>query len=317
MLIQDPSAYFVPELLVAAKGGGIFTVELDEVVSTLQVGTLKRRIVHSKSEYADETKWRFLGNMGKANDYDLVSNYVDFEKKERVVVVRAWNSWYGTFLEQQLGSRYPSMSATKSYLAKFIFSLAFVGIIIASSKASFTLKDPKVPYTLQTLGVFFASFFLGLWSVVSVAIFLILGGAAGLPVFAPGPSVASPLTESTSAGFLWGFLLMSLVVGLLVSWRGWDRNVYTWFLATCIGWIVTFVPGMAFFASRPGMTWNLAVKYALVPFLPAEAIKFAVISVCIPIIWFATSRLLNPRTAHKVTLWGDVKAFFHPKMVSF
>jgi len=306
---------------VADKGGALFVVELQEEASSLQVGALRKRIRDARpgSRYDDGSGWNFHGTLGKADDEDLVSTYVDLTKQERIVIVRPWNAWYGTFLEEQIARRFPNLSSLVSFFSHLAFSLLFVGIIIGFSKASFTLPHHDVPYTLQTLGVLFATFFLGLWSVVSVGLYLSFG-AAGAHVFADNAEGPGALVNSYTSGFLWGFLATSIVVGLLVSWRGWDRNVYTWFLATCIGWITTFVPGLTFFASKVGWDWGLAVQQALVPFLPAEAIKFIIVMICIPLTWFATSRVLNkldPRAARRTSLWSDVKAFFHPRLISF
>jgi len=183
------------------------------------------------------------------------------------------------------------------------------------------LRCPKkqVPYTFQTLGVFISTFFLGVWATVAVGLYLILGAAGG-HVFAQDGAGVTPLVDSFSSGFLWGFLITAFVVGFLVSWRGWDRNLYTWIIATCIGWVTTFLPGLAFFAHKVNGDWDFAVQQALVPFLPAEAIKFAIVTVLIPTAWFVTSRTLNvldPRTAIYSSLKTDVLAFFHPKLISF
>ncbi len=96
-------------------------------------------------------------------------------------------------------------------LFKISLSALFVAVIAIS--ALITVPAP-VPFTLQTLGIFVACFFLGFkWSLFSVSAYLLIG-AVGLPVFAGFQGGFAALFGPTG-GFIIGFLFIPLLNGIL------------------------------------------------------------------------------------------------------
>eukprot|EP01114_Cavostelium_apophysatum_P020979 TRINITY_DN7189_c0_g1_i2.p1 TRINITY_DN7189_c0_g1~~TRINITY_DN7189_c0_g1_i2.p1 ORF type:complete len:324 (+),score=13.98 TRINITY_DN7189_c0_g1_i2:25-972(+) len=299
-------------LLVETKGGVLTAIDLGTDSS---VGALKDQI-RKRAPWNDEASdIVFIGKIAAAKDHEFVADYVKLDKSSKVSVRRPWKSFYGTYLTEQLQRRFPNMSLLKVQLFNFAISLVCVPLMYGFSEAYFYLpSNSEVPYSLQTLGVFLCAFLVGAWSTLSVALYL-AAGAIGLHVFAAHKGGWTYMITAPTAGFLWGFLLTAVVVGILVTWRGWDRNFYTWLLACIIGWACTFAPGLIVLAGKLN-SWPLAFKYGLTPFLAAEAVKFTIITTVIPLTWLITSRILNSKY-NRSTFFADCISFFNPRLISF
>lgn len=128
-----------------------------------------------------------------------------------------------------------------------------------------------VPVTLATLGVYLAAGLLGPWrGIAAVGLYLALG-AVGLPVFA-GFSGGFQQLLGPTGGFLWGYLLCALMVGLLC--RIPNRALVPVWLAA--GGAVLCAMGCGWFAWQTHTPLWAAVVTCCVPCLPGELIKIAV-----------------------------------------
>ncbi len=98
-------------------------------------------------------------------------------------------------------------------------------------------------------------------------------GALGLPVFQGGAGLA--YMAGPTGGYLLGFLLAAFAVGALAergAMRGWTGRV----VVLLLGVALIYVPGVAWLAVLFGPV--KAVAFGLVPFLPAEACKLALLA---------------------------------------
>lgn len=139
---------------------------------------------------------------------------------------------------------------------------------------SFTVGG-VVPITLQTLGVMLAGAVLGPWRGAASMALLLLGVALGLPLLAGGRGGIGVFVSPT-AGYLIGWLIAPVVIGLIVGRRPvWWRIA----LGSVIGGILVIylfgIPVQAWFTQ---LTIGETIITSLV-FLPGDLVKVAVTTV--------------------------------------
>lgn len=134
--------------------------------------------------------------------------------------------------------------------------------------APLTLPVGPIPVSLATLGVYLAAGLLGPWrGTAAVALYLLLGGI-GLPVFAGFAGGFQQLLGLTG-GFLWGYLLCSLTVGLLI--RVSHRPLLLPIWLTC-GAAVLYAAGVGWYVWQTGTTLHWALL-TIAPALVGEGLK--------------------------------------------
>lgn len=133
-----------------------------------------------------------------------------------------------------------------------------------------------VPVTLATMGVYLAAALLGPWrGATAVGLYLLLGGI-GLPVFA-GFSGGFAHLFGVTGGFLWGYLPCAVVVGLLTRW-GAPRLLPLWLAC---GAVVLYAVGGGWFAWQTHTAIGTALLTVVLPCLPVELVKIAVVTALI------------------------------------
>ena len=180
-------------------------------------------------------------------------------------------------------------------------ALVFVCVGSAILAISAKIKVPfyPVPMTLQTLAVMaIAAAYGSRLAVATVAVYL-AEGLLGAPVFTnTPPAVAGPAYFlGPTGGFLIGFLLIALIVGLATD-RGWDRSIPKLFAAMIAADILCFAIGFAWLAwfarlssGATGIGLAGAWNNGVVPFLLADLVKIALAACLIPAAW----RLIAPK----------------------
>ncbi len=148
---------------------------------------------------------------------------------------------------------------------------ALCAALIAAS-AMIAIPFP-VPFTLQLFGVYFALFYLGgVRGTVAVAVYVFLG-AVGLPIFSGFSGGFGRLFDATG-GFIWGFLLLSLVYLALsaifrIRWGG--------LIAAALSLLAFYALGSVWYAffytdgSLEGYLGSLLITVA--PFALPDAVK--------------------------------------------
>lgn len=155
-------------------------------------------------------------------------------------------------------------------------------LVAALSQVSIPLAFTPIPLTGQTFGVLLCGISLGARrGVLALALYL-LAGAIGLPIFAGGGLGATHLIGPT-AGYLWAFPLIALLVGWLAE-RGWGRNLYTTALCMTIGSLLLLTLGSLWLSLYVG-GFVSGFQKGMLPFLPAEAIKIVFATGLIPGLW--------------------------------
>lgn len=164
-----------------------------------------------------------------------------------------------------------------------------IGLIVAGSlllalSAQIKLPIGPVPISLQSMVVLLIGAVFG-WRLGAATIFAywVQGIAAGglIPWFANGSGIAYFLA-APSAGFLWGFMAMVVVVGFLADTLKMRNNAVTLFIAMLVGQVVLYAVGLAhaYFMIMPAVTWmnDATQMFAiyLTPFIVGDLLKTAI-----------------------------------------
>ncbi len=152
------------------------------------------------------------------------------------------------------------------------FLLTVMAVIILSLSAQLTLNLDiaafDIPITGQSLAVLVIAYLLGIqWGSLSILIYLVIGGL-GMPVFADGASGFDKLLGA-SGGFLYGFLIASLVVNTVITEKqiSWYRSL----MFMTLGTLVILIFGgfhLSYF-----IPWSKVLSAGIIPFLPGATIK--------------------------------------------
>lgn len=191
-------------------------------------------------------------------------------------------------------SRRRSRSLTTTDLALVATFAALVAVCAVVAALPFGVNG--VPITLQLFAVFLAGAVLGATrGFLAVALYLALG-AIGLPVLAGGQAGLAPFVGVT-AGYLWSFPVVALVVGLAVE-RARAAGVAVTAAVVVVGGLLGEVvcwfagsAGIALYADTPFWT---TVKASAV-YVPADLVKLAAAAVVAAAVHRAFPQLLARR----------------------
>lgn len=154
---------------------------------------------------------------------------------------------------------------------RLVLVVAGALLIYAGSLFSVTLPGDPIPQTGQTLGVIIVALLLApIDGTIAVALY-VLAGVVGLPLFSGGSYGASVLT-GPSGGFLIGFILAAIFVGVWVK-RGLGDRWFTILAAALLAHAIILLCG----GIRLAMLFD--VRYAWLrgvePFLAGALVKSA------------------------------------------
>ncbi len=163
------------------------------------------------------------------------------------------------------------------------------GVCLLTLSAKVQVPFWPVPMTMQTLVVLMLGMAYGSRLAAGTVVAYLLAGAAGLPVFAGTPErgIGLAYMMGPTAGFLVGFVLAAWIVGLLAE-RGWDRSFLTCGAAMIAGHLAISLSGVVWLAVLMGTT--KAIDIGLVPFLASSALKTALGTAAMPLIWRIIAR---------------------------
>ncbi len=152
----------------------------------------------------------------------------------------------------------------------------------------------SVPITLQTLGPMLAGAILGWKRAMAAAIVFLALVAIGLPLLAGGRGGLG-LFVGPSAGYLFGWILGTAVIGLLMQFRlprfGWWWTL----LSVLIGGIgVVYLIGVPVLALVTGTNGIVATAAAAAVYLPGDLIKAVIATTVAVAVHRAYPDLLPP-----------------------
>ncbi|MDI4655600.1 biotin transporter BioY [Xanthobacter autotrophicus] len=163
----------------------------------------------------------------------------------------------------------PALARLADYSAAWAVAALVVGVALLSWSAQVSIPIQPVPITAQSYVLITLAALMG-WQFggLTVAIYL-FAGLMGLPVFSGGRSGLGMLT-GPSGGFIVGFLLTALLVGLLQE--TWARlKPLPLFGVLALGHLLLMVIGAGWLATKIGPT--AALEKGFLPFLPGAVVK--------------------------------------------
>jgi biotin transport system substrate-specific component len=199
-----------------------------------------------------------------------------------------------------LANRLWPQTASSGLLRNIV--LAVLGSLFVAAAAQITVPMWPVPMTLQTLAVLAVGAAYGARLGAATLGLYALEGAIGLPVFAGAKSGVfdsslNYVLPAGSMGYVVGFVLAAWVVGKLVE-NGWGQSLIKSALATLVGAVVLYVPGLIWLGTWASITGVLpegmtatgaALSWGLYPFVLGDVVKAVLAGLAVP----ATGALLR------------------------
>ncbi|MDP2734006.1 MAG: biotin transporter BioY [Hoeflea sp.] len=185
-----------------------------------------------------------------------------------------FTSMQPTLLDAVLGDK-------RSVLQSVLIAVAGTVLLWVSAKVQIPFYP--VPMTMQTFVVLFLGFALGARLGAATVLLYLAEGALGLPVFAGTPEKGLGLAymAGPTGGFLAGFVVATYVTGWFAE-RGFDRRLVNVMIATLAGLVAIYGLGLSWLGALIG--WDKPVlEFGLYPFLPAEALKMALLAAVLPL----------------------------------
>lgn len=149
-----------------------------------------------------------------------------------------------------------------------------VGLFAALTSAGAFLSIPigPVPITLQSMIVLMAGLILGSKKGFMSQLVYMLIGLIGVPVFAGGVGGASAILRP-SFGFVFGFMAMAYVVGLM------REHGFSALKSTIVGTLVLYLVGLPYMAlilnvlGNSGFNFIQILNMGLIMFIPGDTLK--------------------------------------------
>ena len=160
---------------------------------------------------------------------------------------------------------------------KIVFTALFAALTAVCGFISIPVPGTPIPIVLQNMLVVLTGLMLGpVWGVAATVLFL-AAGALGLPVFSGGTGGVARLIGPTG-GFLYGYALATLAAGLIAQRPkyGVRTPVLRLVLATVLGFVVMYIPGVLHFMRVMDKTFSQTMTLCVVPYIPGDIIKMVV-----------------------------------------
>lgn len=161
-------------------------------------------------------------------------------------------------------------------------------VICIVGPVSIPLPVSPVPITLTNFAIYLSLYVLGLKAgTVSCIIYLLLG-AAGLPVFSSFSGGIGKLAGPTG-GYLIGFLVLSLIQGLLMHL--FPRKNSAAIAGMILGTAACYFFGTVWLARQMELSFQEALAAGVIPYLPGDTVKIATASIIGPKLTAAVRKL--------------------------
>lgn len=160
---------------------------------------------------------------------------------------------------------------------KIVFTALFAALTAVCGFISIPVPGTPIPIVLQNMLVVLTGLMLGpVWGVAATVLFL-AAGALGLPVFSGGTGGVARLIGPTG-GFLYGYALATLAAGLIAQRPkyGVRTPVLRLVLATVLGFVVMYIPGVLHFMRVMDKTFSQTMTLCVIPYIPGDIIKMVV-----------------------------------------
>lgn len=172
--------------------------------------------------------------------------------------------------------------------------LVIAGSLLVALCAQISLPLPlsPVPVTGQTFAVLLLGATFGARRSAAALVLYLAEGAVGLPVFAPGGLPGLARLAGPTGGYLLAFPAAAFVLGWLVERpeASGPRAWWLWLSSAVAAEAVVFTGGVAWLKWLTGASWAQAVALGLLPHLPGELVKVALLTASLPASWWVLGR---------------------------
>jgi biotin transport system substrate-specific component len=156
-------------------------------------------------------------------------------------------------------------------------------LLALSSRMSFYLFSPYVPFTMQPFAVMLLAATLGSRKGTLTMLLFLAEGAAGLPVFVNGGGIVYLLTQPT-AGYLFAYPVAALLIGWCCE-RQLDRRYATAIWAMLPGLLAIYLIGLIWLTFWLHGDLPKAFTTGVLPFMVPDLIKLIAASLLLPSAW--------------------------------
>ena len=170
----------------------------------------------------------------------------------------------------------------------YVLLTSIIGSFLLAISSKVQIPLTPVPVTLQTLVLLVMSMFLGWRGAVGATSLYLFQGAIGLPVFAHGGGFV--ILFGPTGGYLFGFLIASLVVGYLAE-KGWDKSVVLTFTSMTIGTLIIYLFGIIWLSYLKDL--NTALVFGLLPFITPDILKICLGTCLVSAGWEISEKFIN------------------------
>ena len=170
----------------------------------------------------------------------------------------------------------------------YVLLTSIIGSFLLAISSKVQIPLTPVPVTLQTLVLLVMSMFLGWRGAVGATSLYLFQGAIGLPVFAHGGGFI--ILFGPTGGYLFGFLIASLVVGYLAE-KGWDKSVVLTFTSMTIGTLIIYLFGVIWLSYLKDL--NTAIVFGLLPFITPDILKICLGTCLVSAGWEISEKFIN------------------------
>ena len=170
----------------------------------------------------------------------------------------------------------------------YVLLTSIIGSFLLAISSKVQIPLTPVPITLQTLVLLVMSMFLGWRGALGATSLYLFQGAIGLPVFAHGGGFI--ILFGPTGGYLFGFLIASLVVGYLAE-KGWDKSVVLTFTSMTIGTLIIYLFGVIWLSYLKDL--NTALVFGLLPFITPDILKICLGTCLVSAGWEISEKFIN------------------------
>lgn len=178
-------------------------------------------------------------------------------------------------------------------LTEALFVVGGIGFISLLAQISLPVPGSPVPVTGQTLAVLLIGTTYGArLGLITFASYL-LAGIAGAPIFAPSATSANHGIErltGATGGYLVGMALASYLSGALAQ-KKFDQKFSTVIPTMVLSNVAIFTFGLLWLQHVTAQSWSWTFAHGFTPFIAGEALKIAIASTSLPVVWRFVNRL--------------------------
>ena len=186
----------------------------------------------------------------------------------------------GTYVERYRAWRYDAFQWRNelSLTKKIALALGMACITGLLAQVRIPLWFTPIPITGQNVGVVASGVLLGSWFGALSMLLYVAIGACGVPWFQGGQGGMDYLIHSPTLGYLFGFIVVALLIGQLtdkhLNLRGFWGQL--WLMTTAM--ILILAIGASYLALTLHTTFNHTLVKGVLPFLVGDMLKAALVA---------------------------------------